>query len=244
MRSDSAGCLYQRFACLMPYDLYERHRAVITLLHGLPVLGVLDVGGRAGLLSRFAGYDVTALNVDWSGDVKYDGCAIPFPDGQFSAVVSIDTLEHLPKEGRRLFLSECLRVAERYLVIAAPFGSPGHIAYEERLNALFRQIHGRTHVYLNEHVRYGLPTEAELKELLASLGPVQHRLYFSGDYARQGKHFERVWLGRRPHGVRHRFQRFIGHISSLGLFHPVHIREQPYALANRFYLLLEKSNRV
>jgi SAM-dependent methyltransferase len=223
----------------MPYDLYERHKVVITLLQGLPVQTVLDIGGRSGLLRRFATYDVTALNVDRSGDVQFGGRAVPYRDDQFDAVVSIDTLEHIPRRGRHEFLMECLRVTKRYLVIAAPFGSSGHVAQETRLNKLYRQVHGRPHIYLDEHVKYGLPTAAELEELVAGLGTVNHRICFAGDYVWQGEHFERVWLDKGQKGPRHRVRRFLDHLYSLACFHPVRIKDRPYESANRFYLMVE-----
>lgn len=223
----------------LPYDQFERHKVVITLLDGLPIQNVLDVGGRTGLLSRFTTYDVTALNVDDSGDVQYGGRAIPFRDDQFSAVVSIDTLEHLPKGERHGFLRECLRVTRRYLVVAAPFGSPNHVACERTLNELYRRVHGRAHVYLDEHVKYGLPTEAELEELVAGLGGVRHRVFFAGDYVWQARHFEGAWLHQGERGLRYRFRRFLSYLFSLAWFHPVRLNDQPYASANRFYLFVE-----
>jgi hypothetical protein len=224
----------------MLYDLYERHQVVVTLLQGLPVQSVLDVGGRAGLLSRFTRYDVTALNVDGSGDVQYGGGVFPFPDGHFSAVVCIDTLEHLPKGERLDFLRECLRVAERYLVIAAPFGSPGHIDCEKRLDRLYRQVYGQPHSYLDEHVRYGLPDAAELEALSSRLGRVEHRLWFAGDYVWQGKYFERTLLLQQQRGWVSRLKAWFNHVFSLALFHPVRLQAQPYPSANRFYLFFEK----
>ena len=181
---------------LMPYDLYERHSVVMRLLEDRPIDNVLDVGGRAGLLGRFADYDVVALNVDGSGNVQFGGHGFPFRNCGFSAVVSIDTLEHLPRERRQAFLRECLRVSTGYVVVAAPFGSPDHVASERRIDALYRDVYGHGHVYLEEHIRYGLPTAAELEGLVAGFGAVRHRIYFAGDYVWQAKQFERVWLDK------------------------------------------------
>ena len=239
------GRLRLRSTLLMPYDLYERHQTVSTLLRGRDVQSVLDVGGRAGLLSRFTAYGVTALNVDGSGDVQYGGWAFPFCDGQFSAVVSIDTLEHVPQEQRLAFLRECLRVSRSYLIIAAPFGSTGHIEYEKRLYELYRQAHGHIHVYLDEHIRYGLPNEAELDELVQQAqevdGTIQHRLYFVGNYVWQCQHFKRTLLDQERRGLVPRLKRFFNHVFSLALFHPIRLKDQPYPSANRFYLFVEKN---
>jgi SAM-dependent methyltransferase len=227
-------------ARLMPYDLYERHSAVVTLLDNRPVHHVLDVGGRAGLLDRFADYNVVALNVDGSGDVEYGGHAFPFCNCAFDAVVSIDTLEHVPKGNRQVFVQECHRVAARCVIIAAPFGSPEHVASELRLNALYREVYGHAHAYLNEHVTYGLPTGPELAKLVASLGPVKQRLYFAGNFEWQATNFESVWLAKHRSGAWLGIRRLWNHLSSKALFHSVQLKTQPYATANRFYLYLEK----
>ena len=230
---------------LMPYDLYERHAVVGQLLRDAlraaqPPVCVLDVGGRAELLERFTPYRVTSVNVDGSGDVAASGCAIPFADNSFSAVVSIDTLEHLPRENRRPFIRECLRVARRYVVIAAPFGGEGHRECEKRLDSLYRSVYGEPHMYLNEHIRYGLPDLAELDQVVHSLEGTSCQRFFAGDYVWQGKQFERAISGHRKRGLPARFWNLAQAVTTLALFHPIRLRGQPDAVANRFYLLIEK----
>jgi hypothetical protein len=78
----------------MGYDMYERHQAVRTLLGAQEGAAVLDVGGIAGGLSAFLPRaQVLALNIDDTGDICYDGATIPYDDGAFDTVVSLDTLE-------------------------------------------------------------------------------------------------------------------------------------------------------
>ena len=181
----------------MPYDLYERHAVTGQLLRAK--LGdcedrvcILDVGGRADLLARFLPYRVLSVNLDGSGDFVGSGFALPFADSSFSAVVTIDTLEHMRREKRLLFLLECVRVARHCVLVAAPFGSEGHEAYEKRLNSLYRSVHGKPHCYLSEHIQCGLPDLAELDQLADDL-PLQHsQLLFAGDYEWQGRWFERA----------------------------------------------------
>ncbi|MFN4294740.1 MAG: class I SAM-dependent methyltransferase, partial [Thermoflexales bacterium] len=131
---------------LLPYDLFERHYVVARWLadHGLrdANLRVLDVGGRAGLLGRFTPCSVISANVDRSGDVRCDGMALPFPNAAFDIAVAIDTLEHMPRERRPAFVRECLRVSRKAVILAAPFGSPGHAEAEARLHALFQALTG------------------------------------------------------------------------------------------------------
>jgi hypothetical protein len=230
----------------MPYDLYERH-AVVSQLLLEAVVGsqedtyVLDVGGRAELLGRFIPYRVISVNTDGSGNLSGSGCALPFVDGSFIAVVSIDTLEHLPRESRLLFLRECLRVARRHVVVAAPFGSEGHSECEKQLDSLYRSVYGKPHAYLSEHIRYGLPSITELDQLACDLGAAASQCLFAGDYVWQGKQFERAILGYRKQGLLPRLWNIYNYVTSLAIFHPIHLREQPDATANRFYLLIEKN---
>jgi hypothetical protein len=218
-------------------------------------LRVLDVGGRANLLTQFTPYRVLTLNVDGTADLLYDGRTIPLATNATDAVVTIDTLEHLPKANRLPFLQECLRVAREHLIVAAPFGSQAHIACEKRLHHLYLSVHGKPHIYLSEHVEYGLPTAAELDELIQGLGEVRVQHYLAGDYRWQARQFERTILGQQKSdllasgllasdllasGLLASGRRIIDHIRSLALFHPIRLHREPYATANRFYLLIKK----
>jgi hypothetical protein len=232
---------------LMPYDLYERHAVVGRLLR--EVTGessgshcVLDVGGRVEMLGWFVPYRGVSVNTDGSGDLLGSGCVLPLSDSSFTTVVSIDTLEHLPRESRLPFLRECLRVARRYVIVAAPFGSGGHSACERQLDDLYRSIHGKPHPYLSEHVQYGLPDIAELDRLVRDSGAANARYFFAGDYLWQGKQFERAVLGHRKQGLLARARNMCDYVSSLALFHPIRLRDRPDATANRFYLLMEKGS--
>jgi len=233
---------------LMPYDLYERHAVVSRLLQ--EAIGdsqesncILDIGGRAELLERFMPYHVISVNIDGSGDLAGSGCALPLADSSFVAVVSIDTLEHLPQKSRSSFLRECLRVAQHYVIVAAPFGSEGHKECEKRLDNLYRSIYGKPHIYLGEHIRYGLPDIAELDQFASDLEATNIQRFFTGDYVWQSKQFERVIVGYRKQGLFVRIWNAYNYVASLALFHPLQVREQPDTTANRFYLLIEKACR-
>lgn len=239
--------LWRRFLNLfMPYDLYERHAVVSRLLREATgddrgTVSILDVGGRAALLERFVPYRVISINPDRSGDLAGSGLALPFAGSSFSVVVSIDTLEHLPPASRLPFLQECLRVARRYVLVAAPLGSTGHRECEKRLDSLYRSVHGRPHAYLSEHIRHGLPDVAELDRLAGNLPLANARRLFAGDYAWQGQQFERAILGQRRRGIVARVENAYRYVTSWALFHPVRLGDRPGATTNRFYWLMEKA---
>ena len=218
----------------MPYDLYERHQVVSTLLHERGVHTVLDVGGNLGVLTQFLNADILTLNVGETADLYYDGHTIPFEADRFDAVTSLDTLEHIPSADRLIFLQECLRVTKRYLVVSAPYGSEEHRAYEKKLDALYTQTFGVTHNYLNEHVRFGIPDQHDIEALVTSLALTKVVVYFAGDFEWQCRNFERLITSHRNNWVNHYIT-----WSSMALFHPIHLTTQPYRRANRFYLYAE-----
>ncbi|MBI5583997.1 MAG: methyltransferase domain-containing protein [Deltaproteobacteria bacterium] len=220
---------------LMPYDVYERHQVVSKLLRKRGVRTVLDVGGNLGVLKKFLDAEILTLNVDGSADLQYDGHTIPFEDNRFDAVVSLDTLEHLPPENRLHFLQECVRVTLRSLIIAAPFGSEGHRAYELKIDSLYTQTHGTVHSYLNEHVRYGIPNQHDIEQLVSRLAVTNILVYFAGDFIWQCRNFERLIRRGKSPGLK-----WYVNVTSRALFHPIRLTTRPYDRANRFYLYAEK----
>ncbi len=247
MNRKPATCNLQLASCnlLMSYDLYERHFVTGKLLR--EILGdgprnasVLDVGGRAELLERFTPYRVASVNIDGTGNVLGSGSTLPFANGAFPAVVSIDTLEHIPSADRPPFLRECMRVARRGLVIAAPFGSKAHRAFERELHELYRSMYNQPHPYLSEHVRYGLPEPEDIALSLRGLGAQRVERLFAGDYVWQGERFKRAMKAPQEQDALHTLLHIYERIRSLALFHPLQLREKPYPQANRFYLLIEK----
>ena len=240
----------------MPYDLYERHSVVGRLLTDF--LGieksqvmVLDVGGRAELLKQFlpnqseqAGqrYQVTSINPDGTGDLIASGTAIPFKDGAFDVIVTIDTLEHLPQEERLPFLEECLQVARRGVIMAAPYGGEAHIAFERQLLERYQDVFGETHLYLSEHVEYGLPGPADLDRYEQAHKDVKVSRYYAGDYVWQGATFERGVLANTKKGITKKALNLYNQISSMALFHRVRLLREPVQTTNRFYLVFDKTS--
>jgi SAM-dependent methyltransferase len=160
-----------------PVDQYQRYDLTSKLVRALDVPAgarILDLGGAPGPIETFLpDYEVFVLDIQGEHDggrfVIADGGALPFPDGSFEAVVSLDTLEHVPTSIRQSFLREARRVSRRAVVLSAPFATPG-VAAAER--ALLDFISARlspefpTAVWLQEHVDWGLPV---LEQTLADL---------------------------------------------------------------------------
>lgn len=97
------------------------------------------------------------------------GEPLPFADGEFDAVVSLEVLEHVPVAGRRFFLAECLRVSRRGCVWTCPNGSEAIRYVESAGSATYTLRNGKPHPFLTEHSEFGLPTTDEITGHLAGL---------------------------------------------------------------------------
>lgn len=159
----------------MPFDQYQRYRLVADILERLrhkgERLAVLDVGGRTALLRQFLPKDrIFLVDVEESEVdelVLGDGSRLPYQDDCVDAVVTFDTLEHVPPAGRAAFLAECRRVAKRWVVVAGPYDTEGVAHAESLLEDFLHEKMGVEHRYLAEHKENGLP---QLDETEAALG--------------------------------------------------------------------------
>ena len=151
------------------FDLYARYRALADIL-GAALADrsdrrVLDVGaGPQHLTESFLppGFaTVVRTDVDSYGDPGLvavpPGTPLPFADGAFDAVVAMDVLEHVRPAERDDFLRECLRVASRVVVMAAPIGCPEVVAAEREFGQAFGQLFRHGERFLEEHAALGLP---------------------------------------------------------------------------------------
>jgi hypothetical protein len=106
---------------------------------------VLDVGCDRRALRRFVPGPYVGVDFGGDPDVVCDlEAGLPFEDRSFDAVVAMDVLEHL--ERAHFVLDECLRIADRHVIV----GLPNMYEWHFRLRfALGRAPSGK----------YGLPAE-------------------------------------------------------------------------------------
>jgi hypothetical protein len=164
----------EQAAQTMPFDQFGRYHMLREAVDACrahldaQALSILDVGGfyednGVPILParRFLpDDDLTALDVvdcDLPGYVKGDWAALEFPDASFDLVVSVDTLEHIPRPRRAEFWRELLRVARHGVIVLAPFGTPDVELAEELLFEYIKTELGAQHQQLKEHREYGLP---------------------------------------------------------------------------------------
>ena len=159
-------------------DPQLRYRAAVRLLQrlaDLPAPKILDVGSGPAGLAYFLKQPVVGVDVDFALQdlavhpspivpVRASATMLPFHDRSFDGVVSMDTIEHLPKEYRALAIKEMLRVARRVLVIGFPFG-PASAGFD-REALLEERLRGNPLNWREEHVRHGLPDEETHRALV------------------------------------------------------------------------------
>jgi hypothetical protein len=154
-------------------DMAIRYRPAAALLGRVPRAAVLEVGGGAYGVTGFIRRRVFGCDLSFAGPKLglLSGCrasaaALPFPDGAFDIVLSMDMLEHLERSALPKVLGEMCRVSRRLVMVGVPCGQAACEA-DARLDARWRARHGRSHRWLAEHVRGGLPEPGEIRQALA-----------------------------------------------------------------------------
>lgn len=140
-----------------------RYLPVVELLDQLEAADVLDVGSGWHGLSRYRSGTVVQTDLQFSGTrpagesrgrARYV-CAsaeqLPFRDGAFDYVVSLDLMEHLPTHLRAPSVCELTRVARRGVVIGFPSGAEAALVDRRLVRALERTGRGIPD-WLTEHL--------------------------------------------------------------------------------------------
>jgi len=158
-------------------DTFIRHRIVAALACKFSPRTILDVGGEGMLKLFLPRVQITTANVK-SGDISYSGDKLPLNGNSFDVVVSLDTIEHLPKHERADFAQELYRVSKKAFILCAPLGTAEHLAYEKKILDS-RKVSEHSNTYLAEHVKYGLPTPDEVSEMVRLFSA---HVFYQGDF--------------------------------------------------------------
>lgn len=173
----------------LPFDQYQRYRIAGDILRTLGEHGVLptapailDVGGYPGLLPRFVeapGARTVVLDVvpETASARQYgynyvigSGMQLPFPDGSFDCVVSLDTLEHVPAAARPVLLAEMQRVGRTAALFIGPVHREETALAEELLFDYIQWLLKARQEQLAEHRGYGLPDFAATQAAFVEAG--------------------------------------------------------------------------
>jgi hypothetical protein len=224
-------------------DSLERHRAMAAVIReALPANStLLDVGGETNIrcnhLGRFlSGYPISTVNVTRASDVSYEGDRLPFPDKSFDAVVSLDTAEHVPRKDRQKWIQDFFRVAKQRVIICAPLGTEYQSGVDKELNDMFREMFGKEHHYLSEHVACTLPDLAEIKEWV---GTRKHKLFFDGDARIYRKQFINMFTLQKKGGPLKTPLKLMNQLVSLTDLKPLQLVDEAGPYTRRWYLSAE-----
>jgi len=91
-------------------------------------------------------------------------------DDSYDIVIALDVFEHISKEKRQSFVSEISRVSKYAAIFCFPFAAPHVMRAESRANEYFKAISGQDHIWLVEHIKYGLPNLQETEEYIKTTG--------------------------------------------------------------------------
>ena len=161
------------------FDQYQRYKNAEILVNSIRNKGekfkILEVGANEHKnLEKFLETDdVTYLDIiipdKLKNDSKYilgDATCMDFEDNYFDIVVALDVYEHIPKDKREDFIKEIYRVCKKIVILSAPFNHMNVCLSEERANIYYKSILGIDHLWLYEHINYGLPSEMDLIKYL------------------------------------------------------------------------------
>ncbi|MBD8500992.1 class I SAM-dependent methyltransferase [Paenibacillus arenosi] len=175
------------------FDQYQRYKSAEIMINhlrpGSEKLKILEVGANEHQnLERFLPNDeITYLDISLPDELlsnpKYvlgDATKMDFCDESFDIVVALDVFEHIPSELREQFLSELTRVSSLGFVLTAPFHSYELGRAEQRVNAVYKALHGKDFIWLQEHFDNGLPVLDETLSFLTS-NKIKFKTFSHGD---------------------------------------------------------------
>jgi hypothetical protein len=159
------------------FDTFIRHRCLASMAMEFQPETILDVGGEGRLRLFLPKIRIVTANIKET-DICYSGNRLPLLDSSFDIVVSLDTIEHLPKDKRASFLSELYRMSRKGFILCAPFGTLEHQAYEKEILGS-GILECDSFNYLIEHVKFGLPRPEEVSEMAKFFSA---KLFYQGDF--------------------------------------------------------------
>jgi hypothetical protein len=135
---------------------------------------LLDVGsGSVGFASVGGSEPFVGIDIDFWGPPAPSMTAVralpgrlPFADGSFDTVISLDALEHVPPADRDGFVTEIARVAARRAIIACPCDEA--TAVDDLLRRMYLRRGEAEPDWLSEHAEHGLPTRLAVAQACAA----------------------------------------------------------------------------
>ena len=144
-------------------------------------LSILEVGSGGLGIAPYLKMPVTGVDKEFEPPfhpllkrVVGDATELTFPNDSFDVVISIDMLEHLPKQKRQVAVLEMLRVAKSLVVIGVPCGQEAG-EHDRKIKMRLPRPRwpsgprnddnsndDKGFKFLDEQVEYGLPEEIDI----------------------------------------------------------------------------------
>lgn len=151
---------------------------------------IIDIGGGTGRLEMQIGrMDITIYDQDeksikiaknnFKNAIIGTGTNITLNDNSFDWVISVHTLEHIPKRNRKHFILEMIRISKEGVYMNFPEGK-----YAEKLCKNFISALEKKGMEANkwtlEHLEMGLPTIEEINSIIET----QNKFHFDYKFVR------------------------------------------------------------
>lgn len=133
---------------------------------------VLEVGSGGLGIAPYLKRKVTGVDVYFKPPfflllkrIKGDATNLPFDNNSFNVVLSVDMLEHLPKEKREKAVYQMIRCAQEKVLIGVPCGAKAE-KQDIFLDKYYQKKFGRRFSFLKEQVVFGLPNERRISDII------------------------------------------------------------------------------
>lgn len=153
-------------------DVDLRYLPVARFLKAhVPDGSVLEVGSSSKGIAPYVEHPVVGSDASFPGEIALALMPVvargrlPFRDRSFDAVISLDTLEHVPRWFRQLFIDEMFRIARRYVIVGFPEGEAAE-RHDADMEGYFVRQNAAAHEFFVEHREYKIPRQDDVSTYL------------------------------------------------------------------------------
>ena len=160
---------------------FTRYALVVDFIRerGLNTDRILEVGSGSSGLSAFLGRKVVGVDSHFDRErralltpVRGHAGQLPFRNGSFELVVSLDLIEHVPRAGRAEVIADMFRLSSSSLIIGCPVGKAAE-SCDRAFAAWLRRAGKEVPWWVLEHFERGIPTEQEMLSAIKSIPSVE-----------------------------------------------------------------------
>ncbi len=149
-------------------DVDLRYLPVVRFLKAhAPGTTILEVGSSSIGITPYVNELVIGSDASFPGSIAPRLLpviaigSLPFRDKSFDAVISLDTLEHVPRSSRQLFMNELVRIARKYVIVGFPEGDAAE-RHDAAMEEYFVRQQGSALEFFVEHREYRIPRHEDL----------------------------------------------------------------------------------